>query len=145
MIPELDAYPPEPENKPDSRTEEVMELFNGCHFLLLRILNNIYLTKDREAQLALVRSEFFVVMKNLMTPIAYIIMDAGHVPSFQIVNWLQSFPLRDKAGNVITNLDPLKHALADKAVELTLGIDNSTKVGDIFRKIQALLSAMVGH
>jgi len=145
LVPPLDAYPPEPENKPDERTRDTIVLFNGCYYLMLRILNNIHVTKDKEAQLLMVRSQFFTVMKNLLTPLAYIIMDGGHVPSFQIAGWMETHPSHRSDGTVETNLDPLKIILADKAVGLTLRIDNDTKVGDIYRKIQAILHGLIGH
>jgi hypothetical protein len=94
----IQSHPPS--SPPPEKTKELIRFFNAGYYFLLQTLNSIYLTEEKEDQLRIIRGRFFLCMKNLLPMLAYLIMDDGFVPSFQIAEF-RNTRLRDPPSNVL--------------------------------------------
>jgi hypothetical protein len=97
-----------PSSPPPEEVQNLIQFFNAGYYFLLDSLNSIYTEKDRARQLQIVRGEFFLCMKNLLPMVAYLIMDEGFVPSFEISNWCTPGQVPDRKQLLRTAFDKLE-------------------------------------
>jgi hypothetical protein len=95
---ELQPHPPE-ELTP--KAKDLIHFFNAGYYVLLQTLNSIFNTRNKADQLQIVRGRFFLCMKNLLPMLAYLIMDEGFVPSFQITEF-NVIPLKEPLHDILT-------------------------------------------
>jgi len=103
--PDIPSFPFTP---PDEECERLLKLFNGCYYLMLYSLKRIYETIDPIQKKKLVLGGLMVSMKNLLTPLAYIIMDRKCIPDFSVTEYL---------GHDMTKVKPKLVHLCEKLSE----------------------------